>query len=278
MPLIDVGNRQVDYALEGSGERVVVLSSPTWWPLDAWYLSGMPELKAGYRVLAFNHRGIGKSEGTPDAYTVDILASDLLDLMSVLGIDRAPIVGFAIGSAVALHAARNHPDRVASLVLAATVGGGGGRREPEAFLQPLSDAISAVGYRGYIRHHADGNTFAFDPDWLMQHPSAATDLADALWDNQGPQEEFLKHALARQTTLVQERLDEVRQPTLVMVGENDDVQRGSSTPVDVAHAIAGGLPSAELVTIPRARHMLFWQEPDECWSRVNDFLAAHSDG
>ena len=275
MPLINVGNRLVDYVLEGSGDEAVVLSSPTWWPLDAWYLSGIPELKSKYRVLAFHHRGIGKSDGTPGAYTVDLLAGDLLDLMSALDIDRAAIVGFAIGSAVALHAARNNPDRVASLVLAAT-GGGGGRREPDAFLQPIRDEISELTYRGYIRHHAEGNEFAYDPDWLQQHPGEATRLADALWHNQGPLEEFLKHALARQTSQVQERLDEVRQPTLVMVGQNDDVRRGASTPIDTARAIASGLPSAEFVAIPRARHMLFWQEPEACWSRIDGFLASHS--
>ena len=42
-----------------------MLCSPNFWPLDTWKLSGLPELRDSYRVIAFNNRGYGQSAGTP---------------------------------------------------------------------------------------------------------------------------------------------------------------------------------------------------------------------
>ena len=47
MALIEVDGRTVEYLTEGQGEAVV-LCSPDWWPLDAWRLSGIPELRDRY--------------------------------------------------------------------------------------------------------------------------------------------------------------------------------------------------------------------------------------
>src|SRR5438477_11726143 len=100
MALVDVAGRQVEYVLDGSGD-LIVFSSPTWWPLDAWLLSGFPQLRDSYQMLAFNHRGIGASQATAGPYTVPSLAEDLLALLDALDLRQpARIIGFAIGSPV----------------------------------------------------------------------------------------------------------------------------------------------------------------------------------
>src|SRR5438270_10160398 len=105
MSLIQVEGRTVEYLLEGRGAEVVVLCSPNFWPLDAWRLSGIPELRDRYRVLAFNNRGYGQSEATPTDYTVYSLADDTLALMTALDVPQAHLLGFAYGAQVALKAA-----------------------------------------------------------------------------------------------------------------------------------------------------------------------------
>jgi pimeloyl-ACP methyl ester carboxylesterase len=268
-----VDGRTVEYVREGRGEAVV-LCSPSWWPLDAWRLSGLPELADRYDVVAFNFRGIGASEGTPTDYAVPLLADDTLALLDALGIGRAHLVGFAIGGAIALQAARTQPGRVASLVLAA-VGAGEPARAARAVPKGVLRELRAVGYREYIRGHALNDDFAFSPTSYRAHPERAAALADALWEHAGSEEEFLKHVLARQGYDTLADLGAVQQPALVLVGAEDTVRRGSSTPLQTSHDLAAGLPHAELEVVPGVRHMVFWEAPETTWARVRRFLEQH---
>jgi 3-oxoadipate enol-lactonase len=272
MALVDVGGQAVEYVREGRGEAVV-LCSPSWWPLDGWQLSGIPQLADRYDVVAFNFRGIGRSAATPADYTVPSLAEDTLGLLDALGIARAHLVGFAIGGAIAIQAARAAPARVGSLALAAVGAGEAGRAArvvPESVLREIREH----GYREHIRGHALNDDFAFSPANYRAHPERAEALADALWEHAGPEAEFLKHVLARQGYDTLADLAAIEQPALVLVGAEDTVRRGSSTPLQVAHDLAAGLPHAALEVVPGVRHMVFWEAP-ECWVRVRAFLAAH---
>ncbi len=272
MPVLEVGGRQVEYLLEGRGEPVI-LSSPTWWPLDAWKLNGLPELRDTFRVLAFNHRGIGHSSGTATAYNVHGLADDMVALSEALRLGPAHVVGFAIGGVVALKAAIRRPEAVRSLVIGAA-GAGAPAGRPSA-VDRDREVIRKVGFREHIRHHALNDDFAFSPASYARHPERAEALADALWEHQGTEEEYLKHAEARSGHSTFDDLDKVAQPALVLVGEEDNVQRGASTPVKVATELAGAL-TAELVVVPGVRHMVFWEDPEPAWAAVRRFLAVVS--
>src|SRR5262249_60191908 len=105
------------------------------------------------------------------------------------------------------------------------------------------------------------------------HPGPAQALADALWNRAASEEEFFKHIRARGGFRTLDDIEKVTQPTLVIVGDEDDVARGDSTPVKLAHVLAEWLPNAELAIIPEPRHMLFWESPGACWPRVKQFLA-----
>jgi 3-oxoadipate enol-lactonase len=274
MSTIQVEGRTVEYVLEGSGAESVVLCSPNFWPLDTWRLSGLPELRDGYSVLAFNHRGYGASEGTPTAYTVDSLADDTLALMAALGIARAHLVGFAYGAPVALRAAARQPARVSSLVLGAA--GAGAPSNPAADpLQRVQRALREEGYREHIRGHALSEEL-FHPEISRAHPERAVALADAMWEHAASEAEFLKHVAARGGFQTIDGVEGIAQPALVIVGDEDRAARGDSTPVEFARLLAARLPHAELEIIPRTRHMLFWERPEACWPRVKRFLADHA--
>jgi pimeloyl-ACP methyl ester carboxylesterase len=272
MALIQVDGRTVEYELAGEGEPVL-LCSPDWWPLDAWKLSGIPELSDRYRVVAFNQRGIGQSAGTPDDYDVRLFARDTLALIDALQISSAHLLGFAIGAVIALEAARQQPGRVRSLVLAAA-GAGVPPGTPRVVPAAVEREIAAEGYRAHIRNHALNDDFAFHPANYRAHPERAEALADALWEHAGTEGEFRKHVLARQGYVTTDGLAAITTPALVICGAEDTVARGTSTPVGVARELAAGLPHARLVLVPRTRHMLFWESPEACWAAVREFLAA----
>jgi pimeloyl-ACP methyl ester carboxylesterase len=222
-------------------------------------------------VLAPNHRGIGASTGTDAPYTARQQAGDTAALLDVLGL-RGPahVVGFAQGTGVSLQLAVHYPERVRSLVLAAP-SAGTPPGEPAPSIRER-DHVAHQGFREFIRKHALNDDFAFTPANFAQHHGRAEALADALWDHQGSEEEFLKHADARQGYNAVEDARDVRQPALVLCGEEDNVQRGRGTPVSTARELAATLPNGRLHLIPGVRHMTFWEDPPAAWAPVKAFL------
>ncbi len=269
MALIDVKGRPVEYELTGSGDTVV-LCQPTWWPLDPWKLSGVPELSQRHRLLLFNHRGIGKTPGTDSDYTIAGLAADTVDLMDVLGINRAHLVCFANGTMVALAVAQDAPDRVRSLVLGAP--GAAASDAPRQVSEGPKRAIERDGYEGFIKGHAANDDFAFNPEFYREHRDKADALADALWKGIGTQDEYFKHALARTSFDNLSRIGSVTQPALIVTGSEDTVARGDSNPLESSKKLASLMPDARLELIPSVRHMVYWEAPERCWTRVLAFV------
>jgi pimeloyl-ACP methyl ester carboxylesterase len=67
---------------------------------------------------------------------------------------------------------------------------------------------------------------------------------------------------------------EVKVPTLILCGADDDVNRRGSTPVGTARRLGELVAGAELVLVPNVRHMTFW-DGDGALKALQDFLARH---
>lgn len=88
---------------------------------DLNYFPAYPELAERYRVVAMDHRGHGRGIPAPRGQVrLSQCADDAAALLEELGIDRATVVGYSMGGAVAQLVWRRHPDRVRALVLAST--------------------------------------------------------------------------------------------------------------------------------------------------------------
>ena len=81
-----------------------------------------PRLGERRRVLAPDLPGFGASEYRVDDYSIRAHAESSLVLLDELGVDRFHVLGFSMGGGPALHMADDAPDRVASLVLVASIG------------------------------------------------------------------------------------------------------------------------------------------------------------
>ena len=88
------------------------------------------------RVIAFDHRGIGKSAASA-AFGWQTLVADVLALLDQLDIDRAQFVGHSMGAKIALEIAAHHPDRVDRLLLMNP------QAQPIDF--PLTDVLKIAG-------------------------------------------------------------------------------------------------------------------------------------
>jgi 3-oxoadipate enol-lactonase len=276
MTLTMIGGRTVEYEIGGSGASAVIFCSPTWWPLDAWALHGLAEVGQSFRAIAFNQRGVGRSSGRGEHYGVAMFAADTLALLDHLEIDSACLVGFAIGTAVAMTIARDYPKRVWGLVLGAVSAGAPADAE-DPRLAVAAD-IAARGFEGHIRHHALNDSYGFNPETFRRDSDRPQRLADALWRNGATPEEYLKHVDARRGYSAFDGADRIGQPALLVVGEEDAASRGASTPLAATRKLAGVMPQAGLVVVPGVRHMIFWEKPAQVWPPVLAFLARNAPG
>ena len=105
----------------GSGRPVVLIHG---WPLsaEAWQPQVSVLQAAGYRVVAYDRRGFGRSDKPASGYSYDTLADDLQGVMDQCGLQDVSLVGFSMGGGeVARYIARCGQSRLRSVVFAAAV-------------------------------------------------------------------------------------------------------------------------------------------------------------
>src|SRR5213594_4685590 len=106
----------------GSGMPVVLLHANTG-NSDSWQYNIPAFEKAGYRVITFDRRGWGRSMAEPSSGPQPgSVAEDLQALANFLGLEKFHLVGIAGGGFVALDYVLTHPERLISLVIAASTG------------------------------------------------------------------------------------------------------------------------------------------------------------
>jgi lipase len=123
----------------GSGELVVALHGITASAVSIQPLAD--RLAGGYRVVAPDLRGRGRSAGLPGPYGMAAHAADVVALLDHLGADRAIVVGESMGGYASIQLAVSHPDRVERIVL---VDGGLPLPVPEAARADPDAAVAAI--------------------------------------------------------------------------------------------------------------------------------------
>ena len=233
----------------GDGEPVLLVHGfasnyVTNWVGPGW----VSELtRAGYRAIAFDHRGHGKSSATyrSDDYTPDRMASDAVALLDRLGIERAHFFGYSMGARVSAFAAIHHPERVATLIFG---GLGMGMIEGVGDWDPIAAALRA------------------------EDPDSVTDTRGKMFRRFADQTKSDRMALAAcietsRVLVTEADIAKVRQPTLIAVGTRDDIA-GS------AERLAALMPNAEAFDIPGRDHML--SVGDRAFkAKAVEFLRAH---
>jgi pimeloyl-ACP methyl ester carboxylesterase len=115
---VDLGGVRLNVASAGSGRPVLLLHGfPDSWRL--WRHQIRLLAAAGYRVIAPDLRGFGRSSRPPDVadYRMSVLVGDIAGLLDSTGVDRAAVVGHDWGAVLAWQFAGRLPQRVDRLVV-----------------------------------------------------------------------------------------------------------------------------------------------------------------
>ncbi|MBS2965970.1 alpha/beta hydrolase [Actinocrinis puniceicyclus] len=134
MPLVSVDGVKIGYSEHGEGEPVLMVMG-TGSPGHVWELHQVPALvRAGYRVITFDNRGIAPlAYGAPKP-TVEDIVGDVVGLIRYVCGGRAHLIGTSMGAHVVQEVLVAHPELAASAVLMAT------RGRQDAFRTALADA------------------------------------------------------------------------------------------------------------------------------------------
>lgn len=136
---------QLHYAECGTGEPVLLLHQTP--RSHDEYRDVLPALaRAGYRAIAMDTRGFGRSAPAPPGATIGDYADGVLALLDALGLDRVHLVGHHTGGVTAVEVAARWPDRIAALVLSSTPYMDAAARAARAGRRPIDDvSIRADG-------------------------------------------------------------------------------------------------------------------------------------
>jgi len=253
MPKAHVNEVKLHYRVHGKGEPLVMIAG---WGTDlrAWNFQ-LPAFRKYFRVVAFDNRGVGKSDRPSGPYSMKLMAADVIGLMDFLHIGAAHILGVSMGGMIAQEVAINYPERVLKLVLGCTFaiqGHGCGQTEEHSKqagqdLKQLKLTLASLANNNPV-----GRILAVLWLQLMSRSWAAG------FESQGA-------AIKGHDT--SDRLHLIESPTLVIAGTKDRVIRPSSS-----QFIASKIPGARLVMIENGSHSMSLENRGEFNKAVLSFL------
>ena len=192
---------EIYYTEQGSGQPVILSHG---WPLssDAWQLELKVLADAGYRAIAHDRRGHGRSSKTYQGNDMDTYAKDLAELVEALDLRDLVLIGHSTGGGeVVRYAAQHGGDRVAKVITAGAVPPVMLKSEsnPEGTpIEALDDIRNGVlndrsqfykdlsePFFGANRDDANVSQGAKDDFWrqgMLVNLAAAYDLADEIWE------------------------------------------------------------------------------------------------
>lgn len=249
MPYVQVGELEIYYELHGqAGSETLVLLNGALDTIESDWSKHLPAFAARGRVLAYDHRGHGRTSASRSPFSgYDLLAGDLLALVDTLEITHAHFCGFSDGAITLLYFARRQPERVRSLILA-----GAQYTNDERTLALL---LKMTPERIPVRL----------PEWAARLAVLHdTHHEPGYWQQLMRQ---LQPLWPVQPDLTFDQLAEITMPTLLIAGERDGFGH-----IDQQVAMRRAIPHAELCILPVAGHDVLNDQPEMFRLAALDFL------
>ena len=269
---VAVHGEDVAYRRGGEGPVVVLLhgiagSSDTWIPV-------MELLRRDYTVLAPDFLGHGASGKPAGDYSLGNQASGVRDLLHLLGIERATVVGQSFGGGVAMQFAYQFPEWCERLVL---VDAGGLGREVSWLLRmavlPGAEYVLPAVFPGLVRPWGDAVSRVLADHGVRN--AAALEVWRAYRSLTDPpsRRAFVRTMRAvidpggQSVSAVNRLYLAAGMPTLIVWGENDRI-----IPVSHAYRARDAIPGSQLQIMPGAGHFPHAEDPTRFAAILGDFI------
>jgi 3-oxoadipate enol-lactonase len=254
------------YKVEGQGQPLVLIMG-LGGTKEAWVFQTRA-FRQYYRVITFDNRGVARSEGQQQPFTIEVMVNDTIALLDHLAIDQAHILGYSLGGMVAQDIAIRYPERVMKLILASTLA-----------LDGETEGVTAGTQRALGLEPGDRrqSVESIDLRHLMQslielsfnrwEYRLALGLLARLYAQRLTPEGLTGQMQAAASANTLDRLDSIQANTLVLTGTGDRLIDPSASEV-----LASRIPHAKLVTIKGGSHAMAIEMSRRFNKAVLDFL------
>jgi 3-oxoadipate enol-lactonase len=238
-----INGYRLSFASEGAeGSPAVVLSHLLAARAEVWGYQ-LPLLGQRFRVILYDVRGHGDSEAPGDNYSLEELATDVVNLLDHLTIKRAAFVGASLGGMIGQVLALTAPDRLSALALCCT-----GSEASEPMKTNFDLRIETVRRQGMESQVEPTLARWFNPEFLQSAPETAAWIADMIRTTSP--DGLIGCCRALKKLNVTERLQEIKVPTLLIPGEKDQ-----GFPPSVAESMRERIKGSRLQVLRGAAHL-----------------------
>lgn len=273
MPVLETNGTKLEYIEEGKGDPVIFVHGSLG-DLRSWSLQ-MAGFSKQYRAIAYSRRYHYPHAESVDRsdYSVNLHAEDLAAFIRSLGLQKSHVVGSSYGAYTALVLAAMRPELVRSLtigeppILPWLEGIEGGSALVANFMMDVWDPLMRAFQRGdmedgvriFINGVLGKETFDKLP---IEARSAAMENAQELKDETLSPGHFSSFSC--------EDAKKIKVPTLLLTGE-------LSPPIfrPIIKELQRCIPDAECITIPKASHAMYSDNPEVFNAKVLSFLSRH---
>lgn len=251
------GGEEIYYESVGQGDAIV-LCHGLGGNHAIWYQQ-VAEFARSHRVITWDQRGFGRSTNRAGEASPAKAVEDLKALLDELKIDRAHLIGQSMGGWAVMGFALEHPERVASLILADTIGGIYNKAIEDSFDAMMRKRVAAQA-APFGRHPALGSDFV--------HRDPAKAILYEQIGSLGPPAPAEMARRLRETKNDVARLAAIKFPVLFIVGAEDPI----FPPATIREA-AGLVPGSRVVEIPGCGHSPYFEKPELWNAAALDFIS-----
>lgn len=263
MPYITCNGTKLYYEEQGNGTETIVFSHGLLLN-HSMFSAQIDALKNRYRIIAYDHRGQGKSKFAPTGYDMNTLYEDVADLIEKLSPNKpVHFVGLSMGGFVGMRLAARKPNLLRSLALLNTSASAepAPARRKYGLLTLLVKIFGVKSVHNKVIEIMFGKTFLQDPSRqaIRSHWEAQL-LALPKKIIQPVEGVFRRPAIKAE-------LPYITCPVLIIAGAED-----VATPAKLSKKIQQAIPHAHLIVLDQVGHSSTIEAPETVSQCLIDFL------
>ena len=275
MPYFENNTAKIYYEDTGRGDPVIathgLIENTTY-----WRITGIADkMEKQFRFIPMDMRAHGKTveKKDPKGYDIETCMQDILALADHLGLEKFHLISHSTGGFISVNLAMTHSSRIGSLVLTDT-------SSATTFIQDPAD--NQKFHESFARSFED-NSWETIMENIKKNPFplftgvAETKDNQKMWDmayeifkigNRNAIADFVRSFYTNPDPQA-EKLRGIQCPTLVVVGEKDQIF------IEPSNLMVKEIPDAVLETYPGAGHMIAIERPAELAEKMISFISSH---